>query len=184
MTGEFNLGIKLVRKTLKIHSFNSKVRARICVRSARRIERLPHDAMDLKLRINPGTLNLNWSHRGHSSLSSMAMRRKPQHSLNTYGFLATTLPSSQMYIGVPCMRATSRAVRAARRIPQPTPAAKLSGFFGVRRVVMVRAPAISVWIRPFRSSNPGASNPRDASHNAGRSTCSQRRTRPSLRPSG
>src|ERR1700688_122017 len=46
------------------------------------------------------------------------------------------------------MRATSRAVRAARRIPRPTPAAKLSGFFGdFRRVVMVHAPAISVWIR-------------------------------------
>jgi hypothetical protein len=46
------------------------------------------------------------------------------------------------------MRATSRAVRAARRIPRPTPAAKLSGFFGdLRRVVMVRAPAISVWTR-------------------------------------
>jgi hypothetical protein len=46
------------------------------------------------------------------------------------------------------MRATSRAVRAARRIQRPTPAAQLSGFFvDFRLMVMVRAPAISVWIR-------------------------------------
>src|SRR6266852_6193351 len=39
------------------------------------------------------------------------------------------------------MRATSRAVRAARRIPRPTPAAKLSGFFDLE-VVMADQDAI------------------------------------------
>jgi hypothetical protein len=59
-----------------------------------------------------------------------AMSRLP------YGFSATTLPFFQKYMGVPCMRATLRAVFAARRIPRPTPAAKLSGslrFFCVLR---------------------------------------------------
>jgi hypothetical protein len=56
-----------------------------------------------------------------------------------YGFFATTLPFSQKYTGVPCMRATLRAVLAARRIPRPTPAAKLSGFLGVLRLVVMDA---------------------------------------------
>jgi hypothetical protein len=59
-------------------------------------------------------------------IAEAQIRNLPQ---NTYGFLAMTLPSSQAQIGVPCIRAASRAVRAARRIPRPTPAAKLSGFF-------------------------------------------------------
>jgi len=63
-------------------------------------------------------------------------------------FLGHNLAVFPNVIGVPCIRATSRAVRAARRIPRPTPAAKLSGFFGdFRRVVMVHALADSVWIR-------------------------------------
>jgi hypothetical protein len=42
------------------------------------------------------------------------------------------------------MRATLRAVLAARRIPRPTPAEKLSGFFGfLLLVVMGLHPAIS-----------------------------------------
>jgi hypothetical protein len=46
------------------------------------------------------------------------------------------------------MRATLRAVLAARRIPRPTPAAKLSGFLGVLRlVVMDRVPVVAVSIR-------------------------------------
>jgi len=62
-------------------------------------------------------------------------------------FLGHNLAVFPNVIGVPCIRATSRAVRAARRIPRPTPAAKLSGFFGdFRRVVMVHALADSVWI--------------------------------------
>src|SRR5688500_18074936 len=35
--------------------------------------------------------------------------------LVNHGLSATTLPSRQMYIGVPCMRATLRATRAERR---------------------------------------------------------------------
>jgi hypothetical protein len=46
------------------------------------------------------------------------------------------------------MRATLRAVLAARRIPRPTPAAKLSGLLGVLRlVVMDRVPVVAVSIR-------------------------------------
>jgi hypothetical protein len=70
-----------------------------------------------------------------------------------YGFSATTLPFFQKYMGVPCMRATLRAVLAARRIPRPTPAAKLSGLLGVLRlVVMVRVPSVLVSLRSCRSS--------------------------------
>jgi hypothetical protein len=43
-----------------------------------------------------------------------------------YGFSATTLPFFQKYTGVPCMRATLRAVFAARRIPRSIPASHLS----------------------------------------------------------
>ena len=64
---------------------------------------------------------------------------------SSFGSLATTFPFSHTYTGVPCIRATSRAVRAARRNPRPTPAAKLSAFLGsFDRVVTGRAPAILV----------------------------------------
>src|SRR5271156_4068565 len=53
----------------------------------------------------------------------------PQLSL-LFGSFATTLPFSHTYIGVPYMRATLRAVRALFLKPRPTPAAKLSVFFG------------------------------------------------------
>jgi hypothetical protein len=46
------------------------------------------------------------------------------------------------------------------------------------------AGAKRVECRLFRSNNPGPSSFRDASSSASRSTYSQRRTRPSLRPSG
>jgi len=49
---------------------------------------------------------------------------------------------------VPCIRATFRAVFAARRKPRPTPAAKLSGFLDfLRRAVMGLVPAIAVPLR-------------------------------------
>ncbi len=49
------------------------------------------------------------------------------------------------YIGVPCMRATSRAVRALFLKPRPTPSEKLSTFFGrLDRVLKARAPQVSV----------------------------------------
>ena len=66
-----------------------------------------------------------------------------------YGFSATTLPFFQKYMGVPCMRATLRAVLAARRIPRPTPAAKLSGFFRVLRLVVMDC--VPVTAAPIRS---------------------------------
>lgn len=51
------------------------------------------------------------------------------------------------------MRATFRAVFAARRKPRPTPAAKLSGFFrALRRLVMGRAQVISVTLRSCHRS--------------------------------
>ncbi len=40
-----------------------------------------------------------------------------------------TLPFSQKYSGVPCIRAVLRALRAASRSPRPTPSEKVSGFF-------------------------------------------------------
>ena len=80
------------------------------------------------------------------NVCAAAARRSPRAMARLpYGFSATTLPFFQKYTGVPCMRATLRAVFAARRIPRPTPAAKLSGFLGVLRfVVMVRVPAVVV----------------------------------------
>jgi hypothetical protein len=48
----------------------------------------------------------------------------------SYGFLATTLPFSQTYIGVQYIRAVFCASFAARRKARPTPAAKLGGRVG------------------------------------------------------
>ena len=45
-----------------------------------------------------------------------------------YGFLATTLPFSHTYNGVPYIRAVFCASFAARRTARPTPAAKLIGW--------------------------------------------------------
>jgi hypothetical protein len=64
-----------------------------------------------------------------------AMSRAP------YGFSATTLPFFQKYMGVPCMRATLRAVFSASRSPRPTPSEKLSGFLrflGILDLVVIR----------------------------------------------
>jgi hypothetical protein len=45
-----------------------------------------------------------------------------------YGFLATSLPFSQRYMGVPYIRAVFCASLAARRNARPTPVAKCSAF--------------------------------------------------------
>ena len=78
--------------------------------------------------------------------------KRPVEVTPLYGFSATTLPFFQKYTGVPCMRAILRAVLAERRKPRPTPAEKLSGFFGVLRfVIMGRALAISAMDRSCRT---------------------------------
>ncbi len=59
-------------------------------------------------------------------------RREPQ------GFCNTTLPFFQMQIGVPCIRAISRAALAERRKPRPTALANsaVSGFTVLRFMVL------------------------------------------------
>src|SRR5580692_421350 len=92
-------------------------------------------------------------HSARRSFSDVGSPRREVTSAaeTVYGFSATTLSFLQKYTGVPCMRATLRAVLAARRIPRPTPAAKLSGFFGfLRCVVMGRAcPSVAEGLRIF-----------------------------------
>jgi hypothetical protein len=76
---------------------------------------------------------------------ALMRRNLDDYFASSFGSLATTFPFSHTYTGVPCIRATSRAVRAARRKPRPTPAAKLSAFLDrFDRVVTGRAPAILV----------------------------------------
>jgi hypothetical protein len=72
-------------------------------------------------RHNPDTLNLSWSHRGHSSGRPRgAANHNTRKTLTASWPQPCRLPECKSA----CVRATSRAVRAARRIPRPTPAVR------------------------------------------------------------